>query len=149
MFYLVKVLIGRAIVALDRPFSYYSEDETITQGMRVMVSFGSSKETIGFVIEKPQTINMTIEEYEEKEEIHLAKIIRKVDDEPLLDDDLLLLAKNIANYYQSDLIRVFNSMLPPSLKPKNSALNKPQGKFVDFIDWLVGIRQTRRDRTSV
>lgn len=133
MFYLVKVLIGRAIVALDRPFSYYSEDETITQGMRVMVSFGSSKETIGFVIEKPQTINMTIEEYEEKEEIHLAKIIRKVDDEPLLDDDLLLLAKNIANYYQSDLIRVFNSMLPPSLKPKNSALNKPQGKFVDFI----------------
>ncbi len=133
MFYLVKVLIGRAIVALDRPFSYYSEDETITQGMRVIVSFGSSKETIGFVVEKPVKIDKSLEEYEKEEDMHLSKIIRKVDDEPLLDDSLLLLAKRIAAYYQSDLIRVFNSMLPPSLKPKNSALNKPQGKFVDFV----------------
>ena len=50
MFYLVKVLIGRSIVSLDRPFSYYTLNENVKMGMRVVVSFGTSKETIGFVI---------------------------------------------------------------------------------------------------
>ena len=133
MFYIVKVLIGRSIVSLDRPFSYYTMDENIQQGMRVIVSFGSSKETIGFVMEKPVKIEMDLEEYEKQEDIRLSKIIRMVDSEPLLDETLIQLAKNIADEYQSDMIRVLNCMLPPSLKPKNSALNKPQGKFVTFV----------------
>ncbi len=133
MFYLVKVLIGRSIVSLDRPFSYYTLDENIRQGMRVMVPFGSSKETIGFVIEEPTKMEEEIEEYQNREQIKLAKIIRAVDEYSLLDDFLIQLAKKIADEYQSDLIKVLNCMLPPSLKPKNSALNKPQGKFATFV----------------
>ncbi len=152
MFYLVKVLIGRSIVALDRPFSYYTLDETITQGMRVFVSFGSSKETTGFVLSVPEKIEMSIEEYQEKEGIKLSKIIRKIDEEPLLDDSLLSLAKELADYYQSDLIRVLNTMLPPSLKPKDSALHKPQGKFITFVfaneksdDEIIGLAKNEKD----
>lgn len=133
MFYLIKVLIGRAIVSLDRCFSYYSFDETIQQGMRVIVSFGQSKETVGFVLEKPVRMDIDLEEYEEKEDIKLSKIIRVVDSEPLLDEELLTLAKQIADEYQADLIKVLNTMLPPSLKPKNSALNKPQAKYVTYV----------------
>lgn len=133
MFYLVKVLIGRSVVSLDRPFSYYTEDENIKQGMRVLVPFGPSKETIGFIIENPVLIEKCIEEYEKEADIKLSKIIKAIDQEPLLDDNLLCLARKISNYYQSDLIRVLNCMLPPSLKPKNSALKKAQGKYVPFI----------------
>jgi primosomal protein N' (replication factor Y) (superfamily II helicase) len=133
MFYLVKVLIGRSIASLDRSFSYYTLDENIQEGMRVLVPFGSSKETMGFVVEKPEKIEMDVEEYQKEKEIKLAKILKSVDDEPLLDESLLKLAKKIAEDYQSDLIRVLNCMLPPSLKPKNSALNKPQGKFLTFV----------------
>lgn len=133
MFYLIKVLIGRSIASLDRPFSYYTLDASIDEGMRVLVSFGASKETIGFVIEKKETISESLEEYEKKNGIKLAKIIKAIDAQPLLDESLLRLAKEMADYYQADLIRVLNSMLPPSLKPKNSALRKPQAKTIDFI----------------
>lgn len=133
MFYLVKVLIGRVNVNLNKPFSYYTLDESIKQGMRVLVSFGASKETVAFVIEEPVKVDSTLEEYEEKNNIKLAKIIKKIDDEVLLNSNLMLLAKQISEYYQADLIRVLNCMLPPSLKPKNSALKKPQSKFANYV----------------
>ena len=66
MIYIVKVLIGRAVYALDRPFTYYSEDNSIHEGMRVLVSFSQSKETIAFVIEEPIAIDKTIEEYQKE-----------------------------------------------------------------------------------
>lgn len=132
MFYLVKVLIGRAVVALDRPFSYWSDDSSIRQGMRVLVSFGSSKSTIAFVLDDPETIEGTPEEYSTKTGIKISKVISKVDNEPLLDNNLMQLAKEVAVWYKSDLIKVLAAFLPPSLKPKDSALKKPQAKFADF-----------------
>ncbi|MFA6829978.1 MAG: primosomal protein N' [Bacilli bacterium] len=132
MFFLVKVLIGRAVVSLDRPFSYYTEDDTIEAGQRVLVSFGMSKSTIGFVLEKPIKIEMTLEEYQQENGIHLAQIQKKVDDFPILNEDLIELAKRIAQYYKADLIKVLSSFLPPSLKPRNSALKKTQGKTATF-----------------
>ena len=133
MFYLVKVLIGRAVISLDRAFSYYTYDPSITLGMRVMVSFGPSKSTIGFVVEKPVKIEKDILEYQEEIGIKMHEIQKKVDDVAILDDNLMKLAKNISSYYKADLIQVLQSMLPPSLKPKDSALKKAQGKTVSFI----------------
>lgn len=132
MFNLVKVLIGRSIVSLDRPFSYYSE-EPILLGVRVLVSFGNSKETVGFVLENSSKIDMDIEEYNQKNDVKLSKIKKIIDDEPLIDNNGMNLAKMISSYYHADLIQVLNAMLPPSLKPKDSSLNKSQGKFVEFV----------------
>ena len=96
MIYIVKVLIGRAVYALDRPFTYYSEDNSIHEGMRVLVSFSQSKETIAFVIEEPIAIDKTIEEYQKEVGMKISRIIRPVDEAPLLSKKLLLLAKQMA-----------------------------------------------------
>lgn len=133
MFYLIKVLIGRSVLALDRLFSYYSLDGSIQAGERVIVSFGNSKETIAFVMENPIEINKTIQEYENENGIKLSKIIKKVDDEPLLDSNLMKLANEMSIYYKADLIKVLSAFLPPSLKPKNSALKKTQAKTLDYV----------------
>lgn len=133
MIYIVKVLIGRSVYALDRPFTYYSEKEGIHEGMRVLVSFSQSKSTIAFVIEEPECIDSTIEEYQKKVGMKISKIQSVLDEKPLLNKDLLLLARQISKYYQCDLIKVLQTMLPPSLKPKDSALKKAGKKTVDFV----------------
>ena len=132
MFYLAQVLIGRSVVSLDRPFTYYTDDETIKAGHRVLVSFGPSKSTTGFVLKDLEKIDLSLEEYQAKNNIKLSKIIRKIDDEPLLSKQLLELAYKMSSYYKADLINVLSSFLPPSLKPKDSALHKPQKKTVSF-----------------
>ncbi len=133
MIYIVKVLIGRSVYALDRPFTYYSEKEGIHEGMRVLVSFSQSKSTIAFVIEEPECVDSTIEEYQKKVGMKISKIQSVLDEKPLLNKDLLLLARQISKYYQCDLIKVLQTMLPPSLKPKDSALKKARKKTVDFV----------------
>lgn len=149
MFFLVKVLIGRSAATLDRLFSYYTFDETVQAGERVIVSFGPSKETIAFVMETPQRIDKTIQEYQEESGIKsLAKIIRKVDETPLLDEKLRLLARQMSQYYKCDLIKVLSSFLPPSLKPRNSALKKTQAKTIDFIFPVPNIDPSALDRNG-
>ncbi len=134
MFYLVKVLIGRSSASLDRLFSYYTLDENLHAGERVIVSFGQSKETMAFVMEEPVKIEKTIQEYIKENGLKsLSKINRRVDDEPLLNEKLMSLAKKMADYYKSDLIQILSSFLPPSLKPRNSALNKTQSKTIDYV----------------
>ena len=133
MFYLIKVLIGRAVVSLDRPFDYYTLDSSIKKGMRVLVPFASSKETVGFVVEDPLLIQQDIEDYKTDSGRKLSKILSSIDDVPLLSESLFQLAKEVSSYYKSDFIRVLSTRLPPSLKPKNSALKKPQAKVIDFV----------------
>ena len=133
MFYLIKVLIGRAVVSLDRPFDYWTDDASINKGMRVLVSFGASKETIGFVLSDPIVIKESLEEYQKENNIKLVKIKRKIDTKPLLNENLLKLANAVSQYYKADLIRVLAAFLPPSLKPKDSALKKPQGKTATYV----------------
>ena len=133
MFYLVKVLIGRAVVSLDRPFDYYSEEDDIQEGMRVLVPFGHSESTVGFVLEPPIPIEMDVDSYNKEHGIRLAKILRRIDEEPLLNPSLIALAKKMSEYYACDLIKILNAFLPPALKPKDSALKKSHGRFIDYV----------------
>lgn len=133
MFYLAQVLIGRAVVALNHPFSYWTDDPFVQEGMRVFVSFGASKSTIGFVVGEPEKIEIPLEDYCKEKGIKLSKILGRVDQEPLLNSYQMELAKQVSSFYKSDLIKVLSAFLPPSLKPKDSALKKPQKKVVDFV----------------
>ena len=133
MFYLVNVLIGRAVNELDRSFSYRTEDSTIQKGMRVLVSFGASKETVGFVIDTPKRIEEDLESYQKKTNIKLSPIKAVLDEKPLLDDTMIELAKEIASYYKANLIKVLQSMLPPALKPKDSSLHKGKQRTISFV----------------
>lgn len=133
MFFLVKVLIGRAVVSLDRPFDYYAKEEGIHAGMRVLVSFGHSEKTVGFVLEEPVKVLSSLEDYQKEKQIRLSPIQKVIDSQPLLGPGLIQLAKDMASYYATDLIKVLNAFLPPSLKPKDSALKKSQGRFIDYV----------------
>lgn len=131
MFYLVKVLIGRQALSLDRLFDYYSFEE-LRPGMRVLVPFGNSKETIAFIMEVKE-IDEELIEYEKINDIKLLKVIKTIDSQPLLDSSLLDLAKDISKYYQCDLIKVINTFLPPALKNKSSSLNKQMAQYKDYV----------------
>lgn len=133
MFYLVSVLIGRSIAALDRTFSYYTLEDTLHAGERVLVSFGKSVNTIGFVLKEPELIDQDLKDYEKEHDIKLSKIQKQIDNSPLLNKPLLELSRKMADYYKSDLIKVLSAFLPPSLKPRDSALKKPQGKTIDYV----------------
>ena len=131
MFYLIKVLIGRQALSLDRLFDYYSFEE-LKPGMRVLVPFGNSKETIAFIMEVKE-IDEELIEYEKINDIKLLKVIKTIDSQPLLDSSLLDLAKDVSKYYQCDLIKVINTFLPPALKNKSSSLNKQMVQYKDYV----------------
>ena len=97
-------------------FSYfYNGEKTLSPGIRVLVNF-NNKDIIGYVLSVKE-YSGTAEEYQ-KESIYVVKEVKEIIDEtPLLNSELQNLAKDIADYYFSPLISVYQAMLPPSLKP--------------------------------
>lgn len=125
MFYLYNILIGRKVESLNKTFTYYYDDDSIKKGMRVKVDFASSKDVISLVISDPILINVDIKEYEKENGIKLKKISSILDEYPLITESLFKLAYEISNYYKCPLISVFDTFLPPTLKPNKSSINKP------------------------
>lgn len=131
MLQLVKVLIGRSALALERPFSYWYESEKPLKPLtRVFVDFAHSQDQVGFVCEEPEPLGCTVEEYREKTGIRLAPIKGVIDSEPILTDSLKSLAEAVSKHYLCPLISVYQTMLPPSLKPSQASLNGPKEKWI-------------------
>ncbi len=133
---LAKVIIEYPSSSLDRPFFYGTDQEDLLiKGIRVKVPF-ANKLIIGYVIDVIK-VNITKEEFEKENGYVLKKINAFIDKEPILNDELFTLAKKISNYYFSPLISVLQTMLPPSLKPNSSSLNKAKiayEKYLEVID---------------
>ncbi len=131
MFWLIKVLIGRSAIGLDKPFSYAAQiSENPKPLTRVLVDFGHSKDLVGFIAEQPQKVEGSIEEYKAKTGIRLSYVKGFLDKAPVITPDLDRLAKAMAAHYFCPLIAIYQAMLPPSLKPKNSSLGKPKAHYV-------------------
>ncbi len=129
---LVEVLIEYSSNSLNRPFSYaYCGDKEIRIGTRVLVPF-SHKNIVAYVIKVTES-NLSLKEYEEKNGYQLKEIISIIDVKPLLNEELFELANKISDYYFSPLIKVLQTMLPPSLKPKATSLNKPKIQYDKFL----------------
>ena len=119
---LLGVIIEYAANSLDRPFSYvYNGDLDIKNGVRVVVEFNNRK-VVGYVVSVTK-IDQTREELEETTGYKIKEIYQIIDKEPIFNEELVNLASDIADYYFAPLISVFQTMLPPSLKPKISSLN--------------------------
>lgn len=106
-------------VNINQNFDYIS-DENVKIGCRVIVPFGKKKLT-GFVVD--------IKEKSQKPGINsrLRKIIKVVDDEPLINDELLELAKWISEYYLCSQGVALNLILPSTNKiaiKKTETLNR-------------------------
>lgn len=133
---ILDVIIEYAASSLNRPFSYaYFGKEKIVPGVRVLVPFGNKK-IIGYV-ESIKEVDLSLKDYISETGINVKEIYSLIDYEPILNDELMQLANDISSYYFASKISVYQTMLPPSLKPKSSSLTKPKiayDVYVQVID---------------
>jgi len=129
MIQLLAVIIEHGVMDLNHPFTYaYSGDKQIVKGMRVKVKFGYS-ELIGFVVDDVKTSPLSLEKYNISSSVKIKEIEQVIDDEPIIDDELIELAKEVSSYYLCPFIEILKVMLPPSLRPDTSFSSKPKRSF--------------------
>ena len=129
---IVEILIEYANYSLDRPFSYfYKGDKRVDVGFRVLVSF-HNRESVGYVINCYET-DKPIEELEKDLGFKIEEVVDVLDETPLLNDELLLLADKVSDYYLSPKISVLQTMLPPSLSPRRSSLKAPKVAYDIYV----------------
>lgn len=141
---LLDVLTQYGTQSLDRTFTYLAKDDTkVGPRYRVLINFNGHP-IVGFV--------KSVTHVEESEE-ELAKangykmkfIERVIDEEPLLNDELMELAKEVSEYYLSPLVSVLQAMLPLSLSPKLSSLKGPK---VAYEKWVELVSDDETDLTD-
>ena len=128
----IKVLVELSAFNIDKTFTYHVPNNLIDDikvGKRVLVPFNNQK-LEGFVLEIID--NLLDEEYEIKD------IIKVVDSDVILTDELLELGKFVSSETLSTLISAYQAMLPVALKAKNGkSINVQYQKYVE-IDNLNG-----------
>lgn len=120
--------------ALDRTFSYvYYGKKEVGERFRVLINF-NGRRVMGFVQSVIET-SKSLEELEEDNGYSFKEIKEEdiIDVEPLLTDELMKLAKQVADYYLSPLMSVIQSMLPPSLSPRLSSLKGPKIAYDYYV----------------
>lgn len=129
---IVQLFIEYASHTLDRPFSYlYKGNKNLGQGFRVLVNF-NHRQLVGYVLSVKES-NASAEQLEEETGYHLDYLIDVIDDAPLLNEDLISLAKRVSEYYLAPFISVLQSMLPPSLSPRKSSLRAPKIAYDQYL----------------
>jgi len=132
---LLEVLIEHATFSLDRPFSYaYHGKKKVEAGYRVLVDF-NHRQSVAYVLSLTET-DKTIAVLEEEKGFSISEIIDVIDEEKLLNPELMALAEEIATAYFSPRIGVLQTMLPPSMKPKSSALSAPKIAYDCYVELL-------------
>lgn len=127
--YLLNVLVQHKVYSLDKEF-FYASSKPVSVGARVAIKFNNS-EIIGFV-NSFSLYNGTLEEASKEYGFDIFEISSIIDDSPIINDELLKLAKQLSSYYFYPLIGVLQTMLPPSLRPKTVLYNAPKIKYEKF-----------------
>ena len=141
---IVEVLIEYAKSSLNRPFSYcYLGPKKLVKGLRVLLNF-NHRDIVGYIV-NVQNSDLTIAEYEEENGFTLNEIVKVIDDEPVLNDELLALLDEASSYYLVPKISVLQAMLPPSLTPKKSSLKAPK---IAYDQYLVVNDESEEDLTN-
>lgn len=134
---IVEVLTQYGARVLDRPFIYlYNGERDLGPRYRIKINFDSHI-VVGFVLSVSET-ELNKEELEEKNGYAMKMILDEdiIDDVPLLDDELMSLAEQVADYYCAPLITVLQAMLPLSLSPKMSSLKGPKIAYEKWVEAL-------------
>ena len=129
---IVEILIEYANYSLDRPFSYfYKGNKKVDVGFRVLVDF-HNRESVGYVINCYET-DKTIETLESELGFKIEEVVDVLDETPLLNSELLILADQVSDYYLAPKISVLQTMLPPSLSPRRSSLKAPKVAYDIYV----------------
>lgn len=132
---IVSVLVEVNINKKEKTFDYdvpFEMQKYIKKGIRVKVPFG--KQVLeGFIIN-----------IKNKSDFELKKIIDVVDKEPILNEELLLLGKQISKDNICNLICVYQSMLPKAYKASNKTnINIKEDIYITMVkeEKVKGIKQ--------
>ncbi|HSV27542.1 MAG TPA: primosomal protein N' [Sedimentisphaerales bacterium] len=101
--------------AVDNTFDYILSDSLapISAGQRVEVPFGRrNKRTTAFCVET----NIASPPLVQGRPLKLKRVLRKLDEEPLLNPELMELARWISRYYVCPIGIVLSAMLPAAVK---------------------------------
>lgn len=116
---IVRVLVEYAASAVNRPFDYLIEDGVyVEKGVRVSINF-ASRDIVGYVLEVMET-DKTEEEISEEYGFELKYINEVIDDAPLINDEIDKVVNYLSEETLSPLIKCYQTVLPPSLKPSSS-----------------------------
>lgn len=120
---IVEVLVEIKAWKIDKTFSYHvpsNLEKEIAIGKRVLVPF-QKRELEGFIINILSEVA-----YETKD------IIKVVDENPVLNEELLELGKYISKKTLCNLISAYETMLPVALKAKNgTTINKKYQTYLE------------------
>lgn len=141
---IANVRIEHQVFSLDTSFSYeVPSNMNVVSGIRVEVPFNNTT-LVGYVMDV-NDVNISHEEYEKENGYPLKLISEVIDEQPLLNDELLDVAKYLAHNTVSSLISCLQTMLPPSLKPNSSNhIKMKMAKFVRVIDSLTNKKITAK-----
>lgn len=132
---ILDVLTQYGSQSLDRTFTYlYDGERKIGPCYRVLINF-AGRSAMGFVLSVKES-GQSKDELEKANGYSFKFIDAIIDEEPLLDDKLMELAKRVADYYLSPLMSVIQAMLPLSLSPKLSSLKGPKVAYEKWVELL-------------
>jgi primosomal protein N' (replication factor Y) len=101
------IVVNRKAAALDRVFHYgIPASMSIERGMIAEVPFGTQK-LEGVVVDIVDEVDF--------DNAKIKNIIRTLSEKPVLTDDLLFLARYLADYYLTTFVSVVQAMLPASM----------------------------------
>lgn len=119
-----SVIVEIGVKAVDRMFTYLIPDsikDKIMVGSRVKVEFGRQL-LEGFVLEISDV---------NEDDVELKEIIELVDEEPILNEEMLWLGREIAKRTLCSLISAYQVMLPKALRASyGTLLNKKMVKYL-------------------
>lgn len=130
MIQIVSVIVEYSDEKLDRTFDYLYDGCDDIKGRRVKIVF-NHREVVGYVLDTSFS-SKEVSELEEEYGFKLNYIKEVIDDEALLTDELVDVAKYMSMKYVSPFISSLQVMLPKSLKPKSVKSAK--------IKYLLGYR---------
>lgn len=132
MIYLLSVLTEHKVLSLDRNFTYYSSKEVFV-GSRVRINF-NGQFLVGFILKVEK-----IDDLEQKQKelgFKIKEISEIIDEKPIINKNLLYLARKVKERYLYTMIGVLNTMLPPSLRGDSSFTNKAKIQYIKFYELI-------------
>lgn len=112
--------------ALDQTYTYQFKNEPVEIGKRVLVNF-NYRECVAFVDSIEMNSSKTFP-YEIK------PILSVLDEQPILNAEMIDLAKWISKTSISTVISALQAMVPPALKPKSNDIKIKMEKWVRPLD---------------
>lgn len=125
------------VLALDRTFTYRADDERIQRGMRVWIPLNGQR-VIGFVEcvhedERDQAM------YEQQMGFRLLKVESRIDEAPVLNEELMRLGRWLAKETITPVISCYQCMVPPPLKPVKTHKATVKDVYAHFVKDVEGL----------